>query len=225
MEAFEDTRSKPQVCSSGQRALSLFRKQNPDVVFVNPGILNPPLAAALKTLQASRPDFRLFGTGPPSEKSGGFLFDECFDALPSLSDFQKLLSRHLPVPDPLRLLVVDNEPEIGEVYRDYFDHRTQPAFLVELARDGVEGEERIKKNPPDVLILDIKMPRKDGRELYGDLKKNGLLPPTIVFFDVVSADEVIEIRRLGNPAFVEKGSAASALPEMAALIQKIAYFG
>ena len=111
------------------------------------------------------------------------------------------------------------------MFREYFDHWTSPRFVVETADDGLDGERKIEEFRPDVLILDIKMPRKDGRELYRDLVQKKKFIPTIVFFDIVSVDEVLEIRRYGNPAFVEKGSRASSMPEMAGLIQKIAYFG
>jgi DNA-binding response OmpR family regulator len=226
-EAFEDTASRPELTQSAQEALPLLRQGNPDVVFVASSLITKPLGAALAGQRGMNPQFRIFLLGPmPREAVPLFSFDEAFgETPPGLFEFQKKLTQHLPLPDPVRLLVVDDEPGVGEIFRDYFDHRTNPSFVVDVALDGLEGEKRIGQEPPHVLVLDIKMPGRDGRELYRELKKREKLPPTIVFFDLVSADEVLEIRRWGNPAFVEKGSQASGMPEMASLIKKLAYFG
>jgi len=225
-EAFEDTVSCPEFVKSAQEALPAIRKKSFDVVFANPELLNAPLVAALQMQRNSQQNFRCFSLGTGQGGSSTFLFDDRFSGIPTtLDDFQRVLTKRLTFEKPIRLLVVDDEPEIRQVYRDFFDHRNEPQYIVETAGNGKEAEAMIEKNFPDVLVLDIKMPVKDGRELYRDLKRACRLPPTIVFFDIVSADDVLEIRRFGNPAFVEKGSRSSGMPEMASLIKKIAYFG
>jgi len=45
-------------------------------------------------------------------------------------------------------------------------------FEVGRAYDGIEGEESIKERRPDLIILDIMMPRKDGYVLCAELKAN-----------------------------------------------------
>ncbi len=225
LEAFNDTPSTPQITRTAKEALPLVRQENPEIVFAKASLFNQPLVAALKAIRVSNDKFRGIRLGPKSEAAANYPFDEAFEEIPSLGEFQKRLVKHLPLPEKLRILVVDDDPQIGEMYRDFFDHRTNPSFMIETARDGVEGLEKIEASPPEVLVLDIKMPRKDGRELYRELKKKGILPPAIVYFDVVSADEVIEIRKMGNPAFVEKGSPSSSMNEMVSLLKKIAYFG
>lgn len=47
----------------------------------------------------------------------------------------------------------------------------------------------------------------------------------IIFFDAISGEEIKEINSIGNPAIVDKGSHQSSMPQMAALIKKLAYFG
>jgi len=227
IEAFNDTPSTPEIVTSAAAAPPLIRQGNPDVVFANPSLLTAPLTAALRMHRTSNADFRVFRLGFSSAASASiYPFDDSFNEIPpSLYDFQKQLAHHLPLPDPIRLLIVDDEPGVGEIFQDYFDHRTQPTFIVETAKNGVEAEVKTQKQPPHVLILDIKMPERDGRELYRELRRRETAPPTIVFFDLVSSDEVLEIRKWGSPAFVEKGSRSSAMPEMAALIKKLTYFG
>lgn len=226
IEAFNDTPSEPEIFTTAQAALPVIRQGNPDVVFANASLLTAPLVAALRMHRTANADFRAFRLGFNAESASAYPFNDSFNEIPpTLYDFQKQLAPNLPLPEPVRLLIVDDEPGVGEIFRDYFDHRTKPIFIVETAQNGLEADEKIRKACPDVLILDIKMPQRDGRELYRGLKQKGSAPPTIIFFDLVSSEEVLEIRKWGNPAFVEKGSRSSAMPEMAALIKKLAFFG
>ena len=226
LEVFEDTFSKPQIIKSISETLPLIRQKNPDVVFANTSLLTPSGIATLQVCRASNPAFRIFGLGNGAASHPTFRFDEIFKTIPpGLFEFQRRLTERLPLPDPIDLLIVDDEPQIAEMFQDYFGHRTSPSFRIRKARNGVEAKLEVQRTFPHAMVLDIKMPQRDGRELYRILKEEKALPPTVVFFDAVSVDEVIEIRRLGNRAFVEKGSHSSSMPEMAALIKKIIFFG
>ncbi len=225
LEAFDDTPSTPEAAKSPQEALDLVRRGNPDVVFASPGLLTKPVTAALQAHRASNADFRVFSLGK-TEGPSAYPFDGVFEGMSeSIRDFEKKLAPHLPLPAQIHLLVVDDQPGIGEMFRDYFDHRTDPQFIVETALNGLEAEKKIEKQFPDVMVLDIKMPEKDGRELFRELKQKGKLPPTIVFCDLIASEEILYFRKWGNPAFIEKGAHTSTPPALAALIKKIAYFG
>jgi chemotaxis family two-component system response regulator PixH len=96
---------------------------------------------------------------------------------------------------------------------------------VDYAPNGEKGLQKINEKKPDVLILDIKMPVKDGREVYQEIVEKNFKIPVIIFFDAISGEEIYGIRRIGKPAIVEKGSHQSHLAELVALIKKKAYFG
>jgi CheY-like chemotaxis protein len=67
------------------------------------------------------------------------------------------------------ILVVDDEPNV----RCYLQTILEDAgFNVETAADGEEALEKIKAKPPDFISLDLVMPRKTGRKLFYELKKN-----------------------------------------------------
>jgi len=67
------------------------------------------------------------------------------------------------------ILVVDDDPDLVETVAMMLESR---GFEVGRAYDGIEGEESIKERRPDLIILDIMMPRKDGYVLCAELKGN-----------------------------------------------------
>ena len=67
------------------------------------------------------------------------------------------------------VLIVDDDPDLVETVAMMLESK---GFEVGKAYDGVEGEEAIKKRRPDVVVLDVMMPRKNGYQLCKELKAN-----------------------------------------------------
>ena len=67
------------------------------------------------------------------------------------------------------VLVVDDDPDLVETVAMMLESK---GYEVGKAYDGIEGEESIKKRRPDVLVLDVMMPRKDGYKLCREIKAN-----------------------------------------------------
>lgn len=67
------------------------------------------------------------------------------------------------------ILVVDDDPDLVETVSMMLESK---GCEVGMAYDGVEGEESIKQRAPDLVILDVMMPRKDGYALCAELKSN-----------------------------------------------------
>ena len=65
------------------------------------------------------------------------------------------------------ILVVDDDPDLVETVAMMLESK---GCEVGRAYDGIEGEEAIKERRPDLIILDIMMPRKDGYVLCAELK-------------------------------------------------------
>ena len=66
------------------------------------------------------------------------------------------------------VLVVDDDPDLVETVGLMLESNN---FEVGKAYDGIEAGESIKARRPDLLILDVMMPRKDGYKLCAELKK------------------------------------------------------
>lgn len=71
--------------------------------------------------------------------------------------------------EDLSLLYVEDEDDIRERYGEYFSTRFKEVFL---AKDGKEGLALYEDNQPDVLILDINLPKISGLELAKKIRKN-----------------------------------------------------
>jgi len=67
------------------------------------------------------------------------------------------------------VLIVDDDPDLVETVAMMLESK---GFEVGKAYDGLEAEAAIKKRRPDVLILDVMMPRKTGYQLCKELKSN-----------------------------------------------------
>jgi CheY-like chemotaxis protein len=65
------------------------------------------------------------------------------------------------------ILVVDDDPDLVETVAMMLESK---GCEVGRAYDGVEAEESIKERRPDLIVLDIMMPRKDGYVLCSELK-------------------------------------------------------
>ena len=65
------------------------------------------------------------------------------------------------------MLVVEDEAALGEAVAEAL---TDAGFVVERAGDGIEALERLSKQPFDLIVCDLKMPRLDGPALYRELE-------------------------------------------------------
>lgn len=67
------------------------------------------------------------------------------------------------------VLIVDDDPDMVETVSMMLESK---GYEVGKAYDGIEGGNLIKQRRPDVLVLDVMMPRKDGYTLCKELKND-----------------------------------------------------
>ncbi|MFH1360549.1 MAG: response regulator [Candidatus Omnitrophota bacterium] len=67
-----------------------------------------------------------------------------------------------------KILVIDDEPDLVDVVKARLELNH---YQVISAKDGQEGLEKVKKEKPDLVILDIMMPRMDGYTFVLEFKK------------------------------------------------------
>lgn len=114
----------------------------------------------------------------------------------------------------MRVLVCDDEPSIRLLYRSEIERE---GIAVDEAADGVELLEVAGRDPPDLVILDLYMPRRDGLAALPELRR--ACPHAVVL--VVSAHAAVEIfeqsRARGANACFDK---MSFLPRIPALLER-----
>lgn len=85
------------------------------------------------------------------------------------------------------ILVVDDDPDLVEAL---VMKLTSKNFRVSKAYDGVEAWEKIKADKPDLIILDVMMPRKNGYQLCDDIKADAQYKTIVVILLTAVADAV-----------------------------------
>ena len=106
-------------------------------------------------------------------------------------------------PSPLMtrtVLLVDDDPHIREVLAFAFD---KAGFAVRTAGDGEEALSDVARHQPDLVVLDINMPRMDGLEVCRRLRASGDMPVLFLSSRDDEFDRVLGIE-LGADDYVVK---------------------
>ncbi len=102
----------------------------------------------------------------------------------------------------IKVLVVDDGRDNREFIVDYI---LKPhGFVPLLARDGVEGMEMVRKHHPDLILLDLQMPRMNGMQMLDALQAEGWDIPVILMTFHGSEEVAIEVYRKGVRDYVKK---------------------
>jgi DNA-binding response OmpR family regulator len=94
----------------------------------------------------------------------------------------------------LDILLVDDEKDFVEVLAERMKVR---GFKVNIAYDGQEAIDYLKERQPDVLVLDMKMPRKNGIDVMRWLNSKKIELPVLILTGYSSETEEEEAWKLG----------------------------
>ena len=96
-----------------------------------------------------------------------------------------------------KILIADDEPDILEIIQFNLQ---QEGYEVITAKNGDEAIEKAKKTEPDLIILDIMMPGKNGLEVCNILRMMPAFKETLIVFLTAMSDESTEIKGLETGA-------------------------
>lgn len=102
--------------------------------------------------------------------------------------------------DKKRILVCDDE----EGVRESLNLILEKDYDVSFATNGLEAIEHIKKNPTDLVVLDIKMPKMDGLETLKHIKKSKPDIKVIIATGYKSVETAAEAVKLGANDYIVK---------------------
>lgn len=98
---------------------------------------------------------------------------------------------------PKQILIADDEPDILEIVSYNLG---KEGYEVYTAKDGNEAIERAKQLHPDLIILDVMMPKKTGVEVCQILRTQPMFQDTLIIFLTAMSDEASQIKGLETGA-------------------------
>jgi len=112
---------------------------------------------------------------------------------------------YLRMPDgqPLKILIVEDEEALRQTLQFKLSHE---GYEVVTAEDGIQGLEQIKTTKPDVVLLDILMPKLDGFGVLERLHTEGTIPqlPVIIISNSGQPVEIERALKLGARDYLVK---------------------
>jgi len=101
---------------------------------------------------------------------------------------------------PSRVLVVDDEPMVREVLARYLE---KEGFEVQTAEDGESALAAFEASPPDLVLLDLMLPRIDGLEVFRRMRERTRSPVIMLTAKGEETDRVVGLE-LGADDYVTK---------------------
>jgi two-component system response regulator len=108
---------------------------------------------------------------------------------------------------PIDILLVEDNPADVRLTREALK---EARVRLQVARDGVEALEMLRSvaapHRPDLILLDLNLPRKDGREVLQEIKQDEALRhiPVVILTTSQAEQDVLQSYRLGASAFITK---------------------
>ena len=108
---------------------------------------------------------------------------------------------------PIDILLVEDNPADVRLTREALK---EARVRLQVARDGVEAMALLRAAPaaqrPDLILLDLNLPRKDGREVLQEIKQDDALRhiPVVILTTSQAEQDVLQSYRLGASAFITK---------------------
>ncbi|MGD2029254.1 MAG: hybrid sensor histidine kinase/response regulator, partial [Desulfobacterales bacterium] len=109
----------------------------------------------------------------------------------------------LMIERPLEIMVVDDSVSIRQVVSRLMESQ---GWKVKTAKDGIDALEKLRESRPNLIVLDIEMPRMNGYEFLGALKAQGGYEdiPVVMLTSRTAAKHREKAKALGAKGFVAK---------------------
>jgi CheY-like chemotaxis protein len=116
----------------------------------------------------------------------------------------------------MNVLYADDDVDDREIFCEVIKE-INPAIKVVLGKDGIETLKilSVQKELPDLIFLDINMPRMDGIECLVKIKSDDRLKgiPVIIYSTTSNKSDVTKISLLGASDFILKGNSYESVKE------------
>jgi DNA-binding response OmpR family regulator len=118
------------------------------------------------------------------------------------------------------VLVVDDEPTITEVVARYLD---RAGYATRVAADGVEAVELAVLHPPDLVVLDLMLPRLDGLQVLQRLRQRSGRQTAVILLTAKGeeSDRVIGLQLGADDYVVKPFSPAELVARVDAVLRRV----
>jgi two-component system, OmpR family, alkaline phosphatase synthesis response regulator PhoP len=102
-----------------------------------------------------------------------------------------------------KVLIADDEPDILEILKYNLE---KEGYLVSTAKDGNEALDKARQHQPDLIVLDMMMPKKSGMEVLELLRLQAAFKDTLIMFLTALSDEGTQLKsfKTGADDYVSK---------------------
>lgn len=102
-----------------------------------------------------------------------------------------------------KVLIIEDDPPYRKIYKRKFE---VSGFQVETAEDGVEGLEKMRTFGPDIVFVDLMMPKMDGFQVIHHAKADPVLKdiPIVVLTNLSTSDDAHKVLQGGALALLVK---------------------
>lgn len=98
------------------------------------------------------------------------------------------------------ILIIEDDRQIAEILQAFLERE---GYRVVVARDGVAGLEAQRMLAPDLVVLDVRLPRLDGVEVLAELRRRGRVP--VIMASAMGEDlDKLTALRIGADDYVVK---------------------
>lgn len=102
-----------------------------------------------------------------------------------------------------KIAIIEDDPTINQMYRMKFE---ATGFDVQLASDGESGVALVEAFRPDLILLDLQMPKKDGFQTLKEIRQAdwGINIPVIILTNLGEEEAPKQLRELNIEGYIVK---------------------
>ena len=125
----------------------------------------------------------------------------------------------MAAPPSTTVLVVDDEPMVREVVSAYLDRE---GYVTLEASDGEEAMRSVDEHAPDLIVLDVMLPRIDGYTVLAELRKLSEVPVILLTARSQEVDRVLGLELGADDDFVKPVSPRELMARVKSVLRRVA---
>ena len=103
-----------------------------------------------------------------------------------------------------KILIVDDDKIFAKILRDGLGVERKDVYEVTAVHDGEEGLAKIQELKPNLVVLDIMLPKITGIEILEKLKEEGVSTPVLMSTQIADLEKISRVVELGAKGYIIK---------------------